>query len=298
MSSAALLSAALQKRALLLDRENSLVRLIDGAADGFPGHYLEQFGAHWLLSTTSPRPDPDLLVELEKMGKSLYWKRLSEYLKEAPEHLSGTTAPDRFTGLENGVKYQLSFDSGYSQGIFLDQRDNRAYLRKILSQGKTLLNTFAYTGAFSVCGALAGATTTTLDLSQPYLDWARDNFYLNELDPAAHYFCKGDTFHWLRRFAKQERKFDAIVLDPPTFSRDDKGKVFRVEKDYAELVQLALRCLAPGGSILASTNCRKMTLRDFQTQLAPVIPSGKKTFAAPMPDDFPETPYLKSLWIS
>lgn len=298
MSVAALVSVALKKRAPFLNEKNSLVRLIDGVADGFPGHYLEQFGAHWLLSTTGSRRDSELCDELAKLGKTLYWKRLDQQQKESPQLLSGQPASARFTGLENGVSYHLSFESGYSQGIFLDQRDNRAHLQKILSPGKTLLNTFAYTGAFSVCGALAGATTTTLDLSQPYLDWAKDNFSLNGLDPAVHFFCKGDTFHWLRRFARQGRRFDVIVLDPPTFSRDDKGKVFRVEKDYAELLQLAFRCLAPQGHILASTNCRKLSLRDFQSQLAPVIPSGKNTRAAPMPADFTESSYLKSLWIS
>ncbi|MGE9268834.1 MAG: class I SAM-dependent rRNA methyltransferase [Verrucomicrobiales bacterium] len=297
MPAAPLLHTALAKRDALQAPDTNLLRLIDGAADGFPGHYLESYGPHWLLATTGQRRDAELCAELARHGKSLYWKRLDQHQKDSPLPLHGPETPARVTGLENGVSYHLSFHSGYSQGIFLDQRDNRRQLRELLAPGQTLLNTFAYTGAFSVCGALAGATTTTLDLSQPYLDWAKDNFTLNQLDPAAHYFCKGDTFHWLRRFAKQGRRFHAIVLDPPTFSRDQKGKVFRVEKDYAELVALALRCLEKDGTILASTNCKKLSLRDFKTQLAPALPRAHHLHAAPMPEDFPDTPYLKSLWI-
>ena len=76
-----------------------------------------------------------------------------------------------------------------------------------------VLNTFAYTGAFSVYAALGGAQTTTLDLAQPCLEWARENFRLNGMDPAGQYFCKGDVLHWLERFARQGRTFHGIILD-------------------------------------------------------------------------------------
>ncbi len=156
---------------------------------------------------------------------------------------------------------------------------------------ETVLNTFAYTGFFSIAAAAAGAVTSSLDLSQVYLDWTRENFLLNGIDPKDHYFCKGDTFHWLRRFAKQSRFFDYIILDPPTFSRDDKGKVFRVEKDYNQLFKLASACLAPGGKILACTNFRGINISEFMKQL-----HGAELQISPMPEDFPDTPYLKSIW--
>ena len=160
-----------------------------------------------------------------------------------------------------------------------------------------MLNTFAYTGAFSVCAALGGATTTTLDLSQVYLDWARDNFSANNLDSAAHYFCKGDTFHWLKRFARQGRKFDGIILDPPTFSRDDKGKVFRVEKDYAHLVTLAHACLEPDGWILCCTNCRKLDPHDFACAVHQGA-TGQNITTLKMPGEYTGEDYLKSVWVS
>lgn len=287
---------ALARRETLLTSQNSLARLIDGAADGFPGHFLETYGGPELLSTSRPEPDPALLRLLAHRGKPLYHRKLDQHQKDSPVHLSGPKVPETFTALENRIRYQLSFHSGYSQGIFLDQRDNRRFLRETTRPSQTVLNTFAYTGAFSVCAALAGATTTTLDLSQVYLNWSRQNFSLNELDPAAHHFCKGETFHWLTRFARKGRKFDTIILDPPTFSRDQKGKVFRVEKNYPDLLAAALPCLEKNGRILACTNHRQTSLRAFQAELQTVAPRASFS-TAPMPPDFPDTPYLKSVWI-
>src|SRR5205814_4874493 len=106
--------------------------------------------------------------------------------------------------------------------------------------GLEILNTFAYTCGFSVCAAKAGARTTSLDLSKKYLEWGKRNFALNRLDPARHDFIYGDVFAWLRRLAKQQRRFDCVVLDPPTFSRSKEHGVFQAEKDYGELVAAAL----------------------------------------------------------
>src|SRR5207302_10719388 len=132
----------------------------------------------------------------------------------------------------------LSLSEGYSVGLVLDQRDNR---RRLLTghiaagfelgvgvqAALEILNTFAYTCAFSVCAAKAGARTTSLDLSKKYLEWGKRNFTLNRLDPAGHDFIYGDTFAWLRRLAKKRRRFDCVVLDPPTFSRSKEHGAFQ-----------------------------------------------------------------------
>jgi len=293
-----IIEKSLAKRSGIPSDTTNLVRLIDGAGDGLPGCYLESYRDAWLISTSGPGLNPGLRDTLSEFGKPLYWKRLDQHQKESPVHLSGDEMPKFFLGLENGLKSRLSFQSGYSQGIFIDQRDNRLALRKLIQPGQTVLNTFAYTGFFSIAAAAAGATTSTLDLSQVYLDWTRENFRANDMDPEEHYFCKGDTFHWLRRFAKQKRQFDVLILDPPTFSRDDKGKVFRVERDYGQLFELALACLAPGGTILACTNFRSMTTADFTSQLRAVSPRTAKFKSAEMPADFTDTPYLKSVWMT
>ena len=287
----------ISRRARLITPETNAVRLIDGEGDGCPGLYLETFADHWLVSTLGDSIRPDARQWLREQPRSVYWKRLDQHQKESPAHLSGREVDGFFLARENGLNFEISFQSGYSQGIFLDQRDNRAEVRERMAPGLRLLNTFAYTGAFSVAAAAAGAETTTLDLSQPYLDWAKRNFSHNGFDPAAHHFCKGDTFHWLRRFAKQGRKFDGIVLDPPTFSRDEKGKVFRVENDFGELAALALDILAPGGWLLCSTNFKKLSPIDFERQLLTASRRRLKAAHTPMPEDFTGEPYLKSVWL-
>ncbi len=293
-----LLQAALAKRSTFLDSGTNAVRLVDGSGDGLPGIVLETFADRWLVSTTGDHLPPDFRDWIEDQGVPCSWKRLNQHQKESPVHISGPEANEPFLIRENGMASEISFQSGYSQGIFLDQRDNRAEVRRLMAPGKRLLNTFAYTGAFSVAAGLAGAETTTLDLSQPYLDWAKRNFTHNSLDPAAHHFCKGDTFHWLRRFAKQGRTFDGIILDPPTFSRDEKGKVFRVERDFGELAAAAIDILAPDGWVLCSTNCRNLALNDFQKQLRSASHRPMTTRHSPMPADFTDEPYLKSVWLS
>lgn len=117
---------------------------------------------------------------------------------------------------------------------------------------------------------------------------------MNGLDEGGHHFCKGDAFQWLRRFAKQGREFDGIVIDPPTFSRDGKGKVFRVERDYGELAELAGKVLAKGGWILCCTNYRKMGREAFGRMVS--LP-GKEVKFSEMPGDFREEEYLKSAWV-
>lgn len=280
----------------MLDGETDALRLVDGEGDGLPGLFLDSFAGRWLVSTRSHNPDPAAIAWLTRQGHTCYWKQLDQHEKTNPSHIAGPPQDEPFLARENGVHYQIHFQAGYSQGIFLDQRLNRRRVRQHSAAGQTILNTFAYTGAFSVCAALGGATTTTLDLSQAYLDWARDNFRANHLDPQSHYFCKGDTFHWLQRFAKQGRKFDGIILDPPTFSRDHKGKVFRVEKDYARLAALASQCLAPGGWMLCCTNYRKLAPRDFAAMVREAAP-GKTLTPLAMPSEYTGENYLKSLWV-
>jgi len=292
-----LLEAALSRRSALSLPGTDALRLIDGEGDGLPGLELEDYAGRWLLSTRDRQPSPALLDWLKAKKKPVYWKRLDQHQKESPSWLAGPEQEQPFSIRESGLAFEISFQSGYSQGIFLDQRDNRAEVRQRMRPGMTLLNTFAYTGAFSVFAAAAGATTTTLDLSQPYLDWGKRNFALNGLDPEAHYFCKGDTFHWLQRFNRQGRKFDAIVLDPPTFSRTKDGTIFRVEEDYVHLAWLALLCLAPGGWLLASTNCRQLSPTAFEKQILRSTRAPIKIRHAPMPGDFTAPAYLKSLWV-
>jgi 23S rRNA (cytosine1962-C5)-methyltransferase len=214
------------------------------------------------------------------------------------------------------VRFEMSFSEGYSTGLFLDQRDNR---RRFLVNhvaagfplfergpaGAEVLNAFAYTCGFSVCAAKAGTRVTSLDLSKKYLEWGRRNFLLNELDPAAHDFIYGDVFEWFRRLAKKDRLFDAIVLDPPTFSQSKEHGSFRVEKDYGKLVAAALPLLKPGAVLLASTNTAHLEPHRFLAMVTGAIEAARRRVVrqhyVPQPPDFPvskaQPAYLKTAWL-
>jgi 23S rRNA (cytosine1962-C5)-methyltransferase len=156
-----------------------------------------------------------------------------------------------------------------------------------------------------VCAALAGARTTSLDLSKKYLEWGRRNFALNGLDPTQHDFIFGDTFDWLKRLAKKQRAFDVVILDPPTFSQSKEGGVFRAAKDYHRLVSAALPVLKPGGVLLASTNATDWPPEDFLAELTQAIRAARRKIVrqhyVPQPPDFPvsrdEPAYLKTAWL-
>ena len=175
---------------------------------------------------------------------------------------------------------------------------------KVLS-GWKILNTFAYTCGFSVAAAQAGAHVTSLDLSKKYLEWGRRNFVLNGLDPAPHDFIYGDAFDWMRRLTKKSRLFDALILDPPTFSQSKEGGPWRAEKDYGNLVEAALPLLKPDGVLLASTNAAKLEPEIFLEVLrVAVAKAGRKITQqhyVPQPPDFPitraEPAHLKTVWL-
>jgi 23S rRNA G2069 N7-methylase RlmK/C1962 C5-methylase RlmI len=168
-----------------------------------------------------------------------------------------------------------------------------------------VLNVFAYTCAFSVCAAKAGARTTSLDLSKKYLDWGKRNFALNQLDAAGHEFIYGDAWDWLRRLARRGRRFDVVLLDPPTFSRSRDSGVFRAERDYGRLAGAALPLLRPGGVLFASTNAAGWPPEEFLQVMSGAVKAAGRSLVqshyAPQPPDFPvaraEPAYLKTVWL-
>jgi 23S rRNA (cytosine1962-C5)-methyltransferase len=130
--------------------------------------------------------------------------------------------------------------------------------------GKRFLNLFGYTGSFSVYAAAGrAACTTTVDISNTYLEWARRNFELNAVDPATNVLERSDVLQWLPQAARQGRQWDLIVCDPPTFSNSKKMRgFFDVDKQHPELINGCLRLLAPGGALYFSTNARGFELNE------------------------------------
>ncbi|MFT4641991.1 MAG: 23S rRNA (cytosine1962-C5)-methyltransferase [Verrucomicrobiales bacterium] len=296
----ALFTQALKKRAeLSADSETNAFRLIDDEGDQFFGITVDQYADVWLVSTKDDFLHP-IFKEPRDNVRTLYWKRLDQDNKQPPAWVWGERVEDVFLIRENGMAFEISMQAGYSQGIFLDQRENRARVRARVEPRQRVLNTFSYTSAFSVAAACGQAITTSLDLSNPYLAWGKRNLQANGIDPSEHYFCKGDAMGWMKRFAKQGRKFAGVILDPPTFSRSDGG-VFRTQKDYDHLVEAAAAITESNGWILATCNDRGMEHGQFEELVRNGIQKGRRSIAdlkhTFMPPDFTGEDYLKSIWI-
>jgi 23S rRNA (cytosine1962-C5)-methyltransferase len=289
-------------------------RVVHGAADGWPGLYIDRLGDYLLAQSAAPLsgPQKERVQDCALLfgSRGVYHKTLQREGRTAPQRVSGTPAPQEISIRENGLGFELRLDEGYSTGLFLDQRDNR---RRLLTQhvaagfevrpASKILNTFAYTCGFSVCAAAAGGRVTSVDLSRKYLDWGRRNFALNAIDPAKHDFIFGDAFDWLRRFARKKRLFDVIILDPPTFSRSKESGVFQAEKDYGALAAAALPLLKRGGILFASTNAAGFAPEEFLETLDAAMGVRRvvQRHYAPQPPDFPieraEPAYLKTVWL-
>lgn len=285
----------------MIPANTTAYRLVNGAGSGQAGIYIDRLGPVILIQS-GPAPDAALLKSLTQQLPvcSIYHKvstrhvRQLDKLNASPQLIRGPAVAGKFPILENGLTFLLSMESGYSSGLFLDQRDNRRRILETELRGKTALNTFAYTCAFSVVAAKAGAIVTSLDLSKKYLDWGRENFRVNQMDDSIHDFIFGDVFDWLPRLAKKGRQWDLIILDPPTFSTAKSGKSFQAQRDYPKLLTLAKSCCKPGGAILACLNTHDAGAAEFKelTEITQLLP---------MPTDFPVAngtePHLKSGWI-
>ncbi len=284
--------ASNKRNAIREDATNAL-RLFDGSGDGLPDLVIDDFAGHWIVQTMDERRpvlDPGIGY------RSLYWKPLLKTSKPAPNHVAGTCVHEPFVVRESGLRFEINFNTGYSPGLFLDQRINRQKLSAIAGC-KTVLNTFAYTCSFGVAAATAGASTVNVDLSRRYLDWGKRNYELNKVAIDAHDFIYGDVFEWLGRFQRRGTKFDVIVLDPPTFSRDRKSSVFRIEDHYGALAELALSCLNHDGLLFCSTNYRAMAFDEFLRTLRSAVRKPFRAEAGSMPPDFTGDKYLKSVWM-
>ena len=318
------IDAAVERRAALLDRGDlDAVRLVNGPGDRMPGVFVDRLGPFLLMQVEESAPFGPLLKRLlEKIAPHAIFRRLlvknprarrpNELAPELVFATASTAAPGEVVVHEHDLSFILRLREGYSPGLFLDQRDNRARIGEIVKQklarapqaGCQVLNTFAYTCAFSVAAAKAGATTTSVDLSAHYLDWGKSNFVANGLDPAKQALVRGEALTFLEIAAKKQRRFDVIVMDPPTFATNRQRGVFQVEREYGHMFELAARAAAPGAAILCSHNQRTFTRTALQARIQEGARTAKRTLVSlePFhpPHDFPgrdpENPAARGFW--
>ena len=303
--------AAREFRDLLFDEQTNAFRLISGGADGIPDVIVDSYAGVLLVQWQNDvvaQESPAFLEQLQERCRpvAVYEQLVARSKREQPRPILSTyPAAGRFPIVENGMTYLVSFGEGLSTGVFLDQRENRRRLLAAKLSGKTVLNCFAYTCAFSVAAAKAGAVTTSIDLSRNYLEWGKDNFRANGLDLDKHEFLIGDVFDWLKRLAKRGQTWDVVILDPPTFSTSKKGRPFQAGRDYEELAAQAMPLVAKGGTLLCSTNMRTLSPEEFETSVQQAARQTGRVIESmefeTVPFDFRvaegERPYLKTLWL-
>ena len=174
---------------------------------------------------------------------------------------------------EGGLRFVVNLSDYLDTGLFLDHRTTRAMVRDIARELRErgpvrMLNLFSYTGSFSVYAADGGAKTVSVDLSNTYTGWAKENFAANQMPAEEHEFIVDDVFSFLDSRRKAGSRYELIVLDPPTFSNSKKmDRILDVQRDHGELLTRCGQLLAPGGFVLFSTNKRRFRLTEVPSVL-------------------------------
>lgn len=303
-------AAADAARRALLDVGTDAYVMIDRHHDGFPGVRVERLGsvamAYDFREPATSLPTTWIDAWLAVGGIDSVYRQHRPRRGEAPptERVAGD-APPRFDVHEFGHTFRIDLEaSPTSTGLFLDQRETRWRLGAVDRTDATVLNVFAHTGSLSVAAATAGAETLTQDLSKEYLDWARANLVANDLDPDDHDFVYGDALDWMSRFAKRGRRFDVVLVDPPSSSTNRKGKRWSVARDLHDLVALGARLVTPGGELFVSTNMAKLSWPKFLDHVDRGLRTAART-ASIEPRTLPldhrssadDPPYLKAAWM-
>jgi len=311
------INSALEYRKEFFDDKNTTAfRVLNGEGDGLGGLTIDYFDGFYLLTWYSLgiyEFKSDILEALKNCVeyKGIYQKKRfdskGKYLDEKDDFVCGDKAHEPILVKENGINFAIYLDDGAMVGVFLDQRDVRKAIRDKYAKGKTVLNTFSYTGAFSVAAALGGsAKTTSVDLAKRSLPKTSEQFNVNNIDVEKQEIIVEDVFNYFKYAVKKNLLFDLVVLDPPSFARSKK-RTFSASKDYVKLLKEAIQITKKGGIIVASTNSANfsmMTFSDFISKAFRELNGKyevKERFSLPKDfkvlDKFKEGNYLKVVFI-
>ncbi|MGI8436880.1 MAG: class I SAM-dependent methyltransferase [Chthoniobacterales bacterium] len=287
------------------EREETDAYRLCSAADG----WVERFGSDVLVSSKTEEARTRLTTELLVWALSANFKFTRIFGRHLPKQNAEREMPRLLLGdpesslqtvaRERMLRYGIDFASGYSVGLFMDQRQNRTFVR--ITRPKKMLNCFAYTCAFSVAAGSVRAETLSIDLSKKSLARGRENFLLNSLPTAHHRFIADDVMAVLPRLARKGEKFDMIILDPPTFSRTHRGRAFQVERDFETLLMRALEVADRTARILLSTNCTALNERALEVMAKFCLKASRRAGSLhrepPLPD-FPPGSAARTAWLT
>ncbi|MBX3702553.1 MAG: bifunctional 23S rRNA (guanine(2069)-N(7))-methyltransferase RlmK/23S rRNA (guanine(2445)-N(2))-methyltransferase RlmL [Steroidobacteraceae bacterium] len=241
------------------------IDLYQGGPEGTDGRwlYVQEYAPPATVDRARARARrEEALVMLPEVtgvpAEAIHW-RTRRPQKSGAQYEAIAQEGERVVVEEGGLKFLVNFTDYLDTGLFLDHRPTRARIRA-QARGRHFLNLFCYTGTATVCAAAGGAvSTTSVDMSRTYLDWARRNMEINGFRGAPHRFEQEDCLAWLA--GDDGRRYDLVFLDPPTFSRSKRmDRDLDVQRDHVLLIRDTIRRLAPGGLLLFSTNFRKFRL--------------------------------------
>ena len=296
------------------DSLTTAYRLFNGEGDGIGGVIIDRYADYAVFSwynETLYQKKAELLTAFRTVYPDIIgaYEKIRFSTKDLPESqfLYGEQAPEPLLVTENGVQFATYLNEGLMTGIFLDQKEVRGRLVDGFAVGKTVLNMFSYTGAFSVAAAMGGAVaTTSVDLAKRSLPKTTEQFEVNHLNLAAQKIIVMDVFDYFKYASRKGLSYDMIILDPPSFARNKK-KVFSVAKNYGELVKDSIDILTDKGTLIASTNAANLSLAKYKKMVITALQEKnvryKITDTYQLPADFqvnpnfPEGNYLKVLFI-
>ncbi|WP_211221934.1 class I SAM-dependent rRNA methyltransferase [Lacticigenium naphthae] len=289
------------RQAFELNEDTNAYRFLNAEGDGLGGLTIDNYAGFYVFSWYNEGIYKWKDTIIEAFTKSVpdfkgIYQKIRFSMEEKPEDfVTGKKAETPLIIKENGIKYAVYLNEGQMTGIFLDQRNVRRKIMEEYAVGKTFLNTFSYTGAFSVAAAMAGATqTTSVDLANRSLERTTEQFEVNGLDPADHFIRVMDVFDYFNYAKRHKMTFDVVVLDPPTFARSKK-KTFSVEKDYVKLIEEAIQVTEKDGVIIASTNSWKLKSETFESFIEEAFHNQNARYEIEeqfsLPEDFRTNPY-------
>ncbi|WP_226604829.1 class I SAM-dependent rRNA methyltransferase [Bacillus cereus] len=252
--------------------DTTAFRVVNGEGDGLGGLIIDYYDGYYVVSWYSEGIytfRDEIIAALQKVVnfKGIYEKKRfdtkGKYI-EGDDFVAGERGEFPLIVKENGVNFAVYLNDGAMVGVFLDQRNVRKQIRDKYAKGRTVLNMFSYTGAFSVFAALGGASkTTSVDLANRSLSKTIEQFSVNEVDYEAQDIIVEDVFLYFKYAAKKKMKFDMVVLDPPSFARSKKY-TFSAAKDYKNLLKETIAITENNGIIVASTNCSAFDMKKFK----------------------------------
>ncbi|WP_166702954.1 class I SAM-dependent rRNA methyltransferase [Bacillus albus] len=265
-------SALHKRKQFYKSSDTTAFRALNGEGDGLGGLIIDYYDGYYVVSWYSEGIytfRDEIIAALQKVAnfKGIYEKKRfdtkGKYI-EGDDFVVGERGEFPLIIKENGVNFAVYLNDGAMVGVFLDQRNVRKQIRDKYAKGRTVLNMFSYTGAFSVFAALGGASkTTSVDLANRSLSKTIEQFSVNEVDYEAQDIIVEDVFLYFKYAAKKKMKFDMVVLDPPSFARSKKY-TFSAAKDYKNLLKETIAITENNGIIVASTNCSAFDMKKFK----------------------------------